>query len=225
MGFASSVTVGLSISLAALVGACTGPSSAVRVEATGSATRDQTDQLLDGVFVARDDPKAPRDCRPYAVAKLMLRFFDRYNHGDSDSITQFVGPDFQWFSITEGDTSAGGRSFTLRSGRELARFVNKRHIHHDRIDLMAIEVGYDAPRALGQMAFVASRKADDLKPGTGGPQSIADGKGAINCRTGAIVVTSLGMVPPGRNPPPHVVQCPPGPSTMPPMTVVACART
>ena len=53
---------------------------------------------------------------------------------------------------------------------------------------------WDSGRGLVHFGPVTmTRHADDLKPGLGGPERLAEGKGAYHCKTRAFVVLSFGM--------------------------------
>src|SRR5918999_969389 len=117
------------------------------------------------------------------------------------------------------EAGRGGRHFGTSSREGLLGYFARRHRHGERLRLEEVDVGYDRGRGLGHIAYRIDRRADDLRrldiTGT-----TAHGKGAVDCKTGEIVVWSMGMAP-GRGHPPFKI-CPP--PRKPSRAIVACAR-
>jgi hypothetical protein len=165
------------------------------------------------IVVTRDNPGLPAGCRPRRLARRIATFFDAFNRGDPSAV-DYTDPSRGWYSVTDGRPR---RHFVTSSREGLLGFFARRHRHGERLRLAEVDVDY--ARGLGHIAFRIDRRADDLRR-LGITGTTAHGKGAMDCKTGEIVVWSMGM-PPGRGHPPFQI-CPPPPK--PTRAVVACAR-
>ncbi len=147
------------------------------------------------VVVTRDDPSAPRGCRPREAARLIQEFFAAFNRGDADATSYF---DFAavdgggWYSIGEGGIRRPRRHFVARDRTRLARYFARRHRRSDRMRLLEVSAGYEEKRGIAHLGYRVRRRADDLRR-LGIRTTIADGKGAIDCEERKIAVWSMAM--------------------------------
>lgn len=176
------------------------------------------------IIVTRDNGDLPPDCGPRAVAGLLLRFVDTWNHGDQAQLAQFIASrsgipleGFQWFSVTEGDPNTDGRNFVTYQPEGVLEYAAERHAQREWLRLLAVDVG-----AGGNIGFSLTRQADDLQPEQ---ESFMRGKGAIDCDAGRVRVWSMGTDSHGDPPVLPLSPCPePAASTTAPV-VVACTRS
>lgn len=130
------------------------------------------------VIVTRDDGGLAPNCGPRAVAGLLLRFTDAWNQGDQAQLGQLIAArsgirdqSFQWYSVTEGDPTNGGRNFVTYQPEGVLEYAAERHLHSEQLRLMAVDVGGG-----GNLGFTLARTADDRSPGL--VKDYAEGKGA-----------------------------------------------
>ena len=183
------------------------------------------------VIVTRDDSTLPSGCGPREVAQLIMRFFDAFNNGDQEQLDRFFGFEsgFQWYSVTEGDPSKGGRHFVAYNPEDLLAYFAERHQQHERLRLITVDVAGPSWHGGVDIAYFLTRRADDLEPGLEGSERIVHGKGAINCEKQQIFVWSMGMPMVDEKQPSgplwrEIGLCPDPPAGTPPTAVVACAR-
>ena len=187
-----------------------------------------SNQSAEDIIVTRDDSTLPAECSPHQVAELIVRFFDAFNRGDQEQLAGFFGSDFMWYSVTEHSADrAEYRHFVTYNRDELPRYFAQRHEQHEHLRLLKLGVGQGGdPRGLTVgIAYLLTRQADDLKPGFGGPERLAGGKGAINCKEQTIYVWSMGINMVRENEPlPIYAVCPTPTAVTPTSAVIACAR-
>lgn len=176
---------------------------------------------------ARSTPRMP-GCRPEEVAQLIMRFFDAFNRGDQAALPRFFpdteagtpngsGQTFQWYSATDWSKD-GGRHFVAYNRAQLFPYFARRHEQREQLRLRMIRVGEEQARGIAHIAYILSRQADDLPPELGGPERIAEGKGAIDCATQRLVVWSMAMNLGDVAPRP----CPEPPAGISPTAVIVC---
>ena len=93
------------------------------------------------------------------------------------------------YGLSEGKGEYG--SFYTHDRDELLRYFEKRHEHGEKLRLL--EVAVSERKNAVDIAYTLTRRADDLKPGLGGPDRIAFGKGAIDCEKQRIFVWNMAM--------------------------------
>jgi hypothetical protein len=173
------------------------------------------------VLVTRNDKPMPA-CQPREVAELLLTFLDAFNRSDEVQLGRFFGPQFRWYSASEGRPSQGGRHVVAFHPDDALAYFAERHQHGERLDLRALDV---APS--GDIGFVAGRQADDLPSGPDDGEWPVIGKGRIDCTAKTIDVWSMGMRMELSGEPTAVLSsrlCPEPPLTTPSDAVVACSR-
>lgn len=165
-------------------------------------------------------------CSTEEVARLVTSFVGAFNRGDQTALRAYF-PDtdtgtagqsphiFQWYSVTDGPL----RHFVADNRQDLFSYFAQRHEQREHLQLRMIRVGEDRARGLAHISYVLTRRADDLAPELGGPERIAQSKGAIHCAARRIVVWSMAMSLGDTAPRP----CPEPPSGTLLTTVVACA--
>lgn len=183
------------------------------------------------VLVTRDDPGLPSGCRPWQVAGLITSFFDAFNRGAQDQLAHFWmlprPSDAQgqtWYSVTEDDPKQGGRHFVAYNQSDLLAYFAKRIAQRERLQLVMVDVGQERGGDVG-ISYVLVRRADDLKPGLGGPEWFAEGKGMINCEKQVLLVWSMAQ---NSGTPEEIVPfwpCPKPPDWSPGTSVIACSRS
>jgi hypothetical protein len=175
------------------------------------------------VIVTRHNGNLPPDCGPRAVAGLVLRFLNAWNHGDQTQLAELIAErsgvreeSFQWYSVTEGDPGKEGRNFVTYRPEGVLEYAAERYAQQEQLQLLAVDVGSG-----GNFGFTLLRKADDLQPELG---ALARGKGAVDCAAGRIRVWSMG-IPAGGDPPVLLFgPCPEPAANTDTVVVVACTR-
>ena len=68
----------------------------------------------------RNDEPWP-GCQPGEAAALLVNLFDAFNRGDEVQLARVFGPNFHWYSVTEGARARAGttswRSTRTKHGR------------------------------------------------------------------------------------------------------------
>lgn len=134
-----------------------------------------------------------RECGRRSIPGAVLRFTKAMNNGElSDQVTSlFVAEaDFEWYSVTEGDSRKQGRHIVHYSRNELSRYFAKRHRMHERLQLVELRVKTNRRSLTAHIEFLFRRSANDLEA-LGISTPFADGKGAIDCRSRKIVAWSM----------------------------------
>jgi hypothetical protein len=168
------------------------PQRSVEPATAEAVTARETVTAQAEIVVTRAAPKAPARCRPRAAARAILRFFDASNRGSEKAAQMF---DFDavggWYSVGSGENAPAEASITARDRAALQGYLVARHGQAEQLRLRELRI--DAETKLGQIEFHVRRRADDLADGRWMP---VEGKGAIACATGALVVWSMGTVEP-----------------------------
>lgn len=168
----------------------------VATSGCGTATTLKNEQYV----VTGHADGAPIGCSPQDITHRLAEMFDAINRGDPNLVDEYFGrkdgAPFAWYSMTEvGKTDAEVNNFAAHSWDSLAAYFEQRYQQHERMHLRSVQFnGWEPERGLvhfGPIEF--TRYADDLRPGLGGPESIALGKGAYHCKAKAFVVLSLAM--------------------------------
>jgi hypothetical protein len=114
---------------------------------------------------------------------LISNFLDAFNRGGTGEMARFFGTDLMWYSVTEPKGN-----FVAYNQEDLVKYFQGRHAHHERLQLLSIDVEGPSWHGGVDITYILTRKADDL--GAQG-QSIR-GKGAVNCKNRTIFVWSMG---------------------------------
>lgn len=183
-------------------------------------------------LVTRDDPELPPNCRPRQVAALITGFFDAVNRGDTSGVSRFFslvdGPEGMtpsaWYTITENDPASGGRHFVAYEQHRLLDYFGERHKQHERLGLVMVDVAGPSGHGGVDISYVVTRHADDLETVIGGTVDYAEGKGAINCKTGKIFVWSMAQSTSAPESNLSIRPCPTPSGWKPGDAVIACAR-
>lgn len=204
------------MAVAALASACTSDAS----RPLGSDPPVSLDSVHEHVRVIGGDsvPGAPPACRPLAAANLVQRFLVAIATGDDLAISAILAPDprFRWYTAALDD-----RSYAASGISEARALLRRRVQAHEGGRLLALRVQFDRRRGLGQLAYALTLKADDLLPARDGSDRLVEGKGAIHCDTGTIIVWSMGTVGRGTTLADLPPYCPGGPELG--EVVIACA--
>lgn len=142
----------------------------------------------------------PVGCSKDEITHVVERFIAAFNQGDQAALARFFGPRFMAYSVGQGDPQHGGYSFVAESPQQLNAnrspyrvaatvvptagllpYFMARHAHGERLGLRMLAGNYDATLHWFNMTFQLVRTADDIPPELGGPEHLADGKGAIDC--------------------------------------------
>jgi hypothetical protein len=86
-----------------------------------------------------------------------------------------------------------GADVSATTARQLRRYLATRHRKHERLRLVELSVSYDARRGISGLDYKIARQADDVPPGRGLWNT--EGKGALECDSGAIVAWAMSTVP------------------------------
>lgn len=182
------------------------PSAAIAV-ATSTTTEVPTPTALvaltptsSNVVLTGQADGAPAGCSPNEIARRFEAMFRAINRGEPNVVDEFFGrksgASFAWYSMTEfGQTEADKNHFVAYTWDELDAYLKRRYQQHEQLQLLSLQFnGWDPGRGLVHLGpIVITRYADDLRLGLGGPERIAEGKGAYHCRTQAVVAFSLSM--------------------------------
>lgn len=199
-----------------------------------------------GVVVTRDAVRVPEGCAPRDAATRFMEFFSALEGGEVSGLRAFFAEDdppgradepaglaFRWYSVTEGGGAGpkvGGRRQPLRhfvayDVAELLPYFAERQRQHERMELVAVEIGTANIDGAAGGTFVVRREADDLEPGLGGNDRIAHGKFVIACAERRFFVWSMGMnMAPGQDLARTVSPCPLPRAWAPAKPAVACTR-
>jgi hypothetical protein len=171
-------------SLAALTAACTGDAP----RSPGGSGVSVT-PIAEDVLVVGSNPGAPAACQPLGAANVVQRFLSAIAGGDESAIAALLGSDqrFRWYSA-----SLDGRSYAAFSVPEASALLQRRAQAHEASRLLALKVQFDRRRGLGQLAYALSLTADDVRPASDGSDRLVEGKGAIHCASGTIIVWGMG---------------------------------
>jgi hypothetical protein len=114
---------------------------------------------------------------------LIADFLSAFNRGDKPQLGRFFGSDLMWYSVTEPE-----RNFVASSQGDLLSYFEARHSHHERLQLVSIDVRGPSWHGGVDLVYTLTRQADDLGP----RGQFLLGKGAVNCRDRTIFVWSMG---------------------------------
>lgn len=181
------------------------------------------------IIVVRDNPTLPEGCRPTEVAPLIIEFLDAYNRGDQEQLTSFFPRTFEWYTDAveaDGVEIDEEHYFLTRPGSRdvLLNYFAERRPHHDRLQLIEVDVAGPGWHGGADISFTLTREADDIRPGPDGRERYVVGRGTIRCQSQKFWTWSMGTVPP------HIAEsdlshvCPEPPDGAPENAVVACAR-
>jgi hypothetical protein len=133
-----------------------------------------------------DGPKA---CQPLEAAELARDFLAAISQGDDAAIAAILTPEprFMWYSASLDDHNHA--AFDVAETRTL---LQRRAQAHEDGQLLALSVWFDPRRRLGHIAYALTLRADDVRPGADGSDRLVEGKGAIDCASGTIMVWSMG---------------------------------
>jgi hypothetical protein len=164
------------------------------------------------VIVTSDDASLPEGCHPGQVAGLVMSFVDAFNGGDQAALSRsfFLSegpspPDFSdgtydpWSWYTVSNVEPGGKivsGFVTYDQGELLRYFALRHKRGERLRLLKLSLTQTG--LLGKndnvgFVFAMNRSAPDLDPRFGGPERVASGQGAINCKNRRIFTWRMQM--------------------------------
>lgn len=165
-------------------------------------------------IVTGDQRRGVAGCRPRRVGEHISSFFTAFNRGDQAVLARSIVPadTFQWYIVAEKGhrESRGFEAFGTRSSRadatgrdqrpEVLAYFARRHRQGERLRLLEAAVTRIRPRSwfpeidetVAGVEFVLVRRARDLAQ-LGGSNRVSSGKGALDCRTGAVVAWTMGL--------------------------------
>lgn len=173
--------------------------------------------------VGNDQDSTVDGCSPSEVKALVVAFFAAINRGDQDDIASFIDDDFQWYSMTLGESQTGevgqhvafiaygaNLSTKLTEGIHyrpraeivelLLDYFRQRHAQNQLLQLRELSLNGGSATSM-DISFALSRYADDLAADSWGPLNIAVGKGNVDCQNRKINVWSMAMVAPATDSP------------------------
>ena len=135
------------------------------------------------------DFAGPKTCQPRLAAELVQRFLLAISRGDDPTIVSILAPEprFQWYSASFDDHSPA--AFSVSEARAL---LQRRAAAHEEGRLLTLSVQFDPRRGMGHIAYALALHADDVRPASDGSDRLVEGKGAIDCATGKLMVWSMG---------------------------------
>lgn len=175
------------------------------------------------ILITGGGQKFPSSCRPESVAQLLAGFFEDFNDGNATRLGSYFSPapNFKWYSVSEGDPAKSGKHYVTYKPEDLPAYFNQRHETNEHLQLNEVAIRYDPAGNLGHISYVLSREADDLERPQNGRARVTEGKGAINCADGRIVLWSMATGPVGSSQGSRRV-CPQPPSSEEPYAAIAC---
>lgn len=139
-------------------------------------------------FVALGDSDAPKGCQPDDVGRLVIGFFEAFDTGNiATQVDDFVAPAtrFGWFSVQ----GVGERLNEVAKDRDsLGDYLQRQADAGERFRLIAMDTEYDRARNITHIAYNVERNSPDSPDG----RQVVVGKGAIDCESGKITVSSMG---------------------------------
>lgn len=143
-----------------------------------------------GVAVDPQLPAAGEPCRPRSATQFLQSFVVAMNEGDAVAQEQILAPDrpFQWYSSTQGR-----QHFVARTVPKAIALLDERHDQGERKVLRAVSIERDPKRKIVGAAILLTIRADDLNAAKSLGR-IAEGKVAIHCERGDLVVWSIGTL-------------------------------
>jgi hypothetical protein len=167
------------------------------------------------VVVTRSAADARDHCRPRAAARAVLRFLAEARAGRAAPF------DFEaldgWYSVTSGVSAPEGASATVTDRDALQRYLTARREQHERYRLRVVRTS-KMTGGNGGLEVALRRRADDLARGR---WVAVEGKGAIGCVSGTLLVWSMSSMPEDERVGPL---CPRARQSGPASRVIACAR-
>lgn len=164
-----------------------------------------------------------------AGAGLITSFFDAVNRGDQRQIARFFRLSFEAYTVNEGGSDPGSRSFSARNQNQILSYYAARHKQRERLQLLGVAVARApswAPRGSAGIEVALTRQASDIKAGPEGPKRNVHGKGRINCPDQTIELWNVGGYLPDNKESAIIVwpECPLPPNFRPGSAVIACAE-
>jgi hypothetical protein len=178
------------------------------------------------VVVTRGASSLPSGCGPEQAAGFVTASFEALNEGDRKQLPRFFVERSPTPGLFGSSENRGRSGFHTHSRDELMRYFEKRHRHGERMRLLELEAGKGRRPNTLDIVYVATRRADDLKPGVGGPERFVVGKGVIDCKEQRIFVWNMETLQPATTYRQAVsaVGCEDHPGRKPGRSVVACAE-
>jgi hypothetical protein len=148
--------------------------------------------------VDTDDPASPPSCRLLAVTRRLRAFSTALTAGRAARAAQSFASAarFSWYSVAanrRGELQIPPeRQEVIRDRGQLRAYFQARGRQHESLRITALAATFNAEHDRTDFLFTARRRADDLRV-FGIDTERAQGKGAIDCRTGKLMVLSLAM--------------------------------
>ena len=163
---------------------CTGATTPLRAPRSPVPPPSSREVVVIGTTF--DGPKA---CQPREAAGLVQDFLAAISQGDDAAVAAILTPEprFMWYSA-----SLDLRNHAAFDVAETRTLLQRRAEAHEEGLLLALSVQFDPRRRLGHIAYALSLRADDVQPAADGSDRLVEGKGAIDCATGTIMVWSMG---------------------------------
>jgi len=204
-----------------LAPSCSGSGSPEQAGPTAVAASAGAGHVPAVVVAGADTAQLPAACGPARVGEVVASLLAAIDAGNVGAVDRLVSPEpeFQWYSVTGRPGERIDGPAESRAG--LRGYLLDRHAHGERLRLRAVRVNGSDVRAgilVGRFEYRLTRWADDLPAGN--PLSYV-GKGALNCSAGRVLVWSMAPEPEARQNAP----CPDPPRSVPPDSVIACARS
>ncbi len=132
---------------------------------------------------------APAGCGPREVARQLVRLFAASNSGSARAAA-FFAPEaaagYGWWSVNGG----GGEAITATDRSQLQRYLAARHAQQERYDLREVRVRPRQEEGIVDLEVKLARTASDLRR-IGSQAWNTEGKGALHCDTGRVIVWSV----------------------------------
>jgi len=156
-----------------------------------SGSEDEGQEIREPVIAADSQPLASNaPCRPRSATELLQAFALAMAEGDSEAQEQVLAPDgpFQWYSSTQGK-----QQFVARTVPQAISLLDERHDHGERIVIRAVSIEREPRGKIAGAGVVVTIRADDLHANKAFGR-IAEGKVAIHCDRGDLMVWSVGTL-------------------------------
>lgn len=143
---------------------------------------------VEGIAVFASSSQRDTDCSTRRMAQALADFVGRVNSGDLEGLQSAFDPDMKWLSVSQDARGMGSESFGGRDGATAANYLADRHRMGERWTLDRLVIKERATWFDGRdITFKGTRSAQDL--GTA-PRKF-QGKGAVSCPDGKIIVWSM----------------------------------
>lgn len=142
---------------------------------------------VEGIAVFASSSQRNTDCSARKIAQALADFVGRVN-SSNEGLQSAFDSDMRWLSVSRDSRGMGSGSFVGRDGATVANYLADRHRMGERWTLDQLVIKERATWFDGRdITFKGTRSAQDL----GTEPRKFQGKGAVSCPDGKIIVWSM----------------------------------